>query len=94
MIVLYGLIDRQALRFRREFPTVLLWPRKRLFSASLGGVQAIVLCVKFLGHVEQQRVISFYGRSRVHLVYGGDSAIRQKLTELVRRLEYPLGVKV
>ena len=86
MIVLYGLIDRQAMRMEKEFPSVLLWPRKRLIS-SLLGVDAVVLCVKFCGHTEQDRVLGLYGRNRVHLVYGGESAVRRKLRELTRRAD-------
>lgn len=83
MVIVYGLLDKQAARLAGEFAgRVRFWPRGRLPSPTAADV--VVLVLRSLGHSECQRAMAVFGRRRLRLVKtGGDSAIRRCLRELL-----------
>lgn len=82
MILIYGLLDRQARRIGSYGGRVLVLRRDQPIPV-LSGVEAVVLALKFIGHSEQCRAVALYGHSRVLPVRGGQSAIRRAIEKLL-----------
>ena len=84
MILVWGLIDRQAQRLQRYGERVRVVARNDHLRR-WEGVDWLILCTKFIDHREQAQAVKLYGRDRVRLVYGGDSAIRREVERLLTK---------